>query len=133
MPFAKIYFAEDRFDEERQGRLSTAVQDALMNTLGAPPADFFQALFALPAARFPHSAGFVGCTYSDDLIVLEVIFITGRSKETRLALHRDLNARIVAATGISPDDLLINLLETPGENLSFGKGLAQRADAVIAP
>jgi hypothetical protein len=47
--------------------------------------------------------------------------------------HRDLNARIVAATGISPGDLLVNLLETLGENLSLGKGLAQRADAVIAP
>jgi Tautomerase enzyme len=133
MPFAKIYFTEDNFDEERQGHLSTAIQGALMNTLGVPPEDFFQALFALPAARFPHSAGFVGCTYSDDLIVLEIVFITGRSKETRLALHRDLNARIVSATGISPDDLLITLFEAPAENLSFGKGLAQRADAAIVP
>ncbi len=45
----------------------------------------------------------------------------------------DLNARIVAATAISPDDLVINLLETPAENLSFSKGLAQRVGAVIAP
>ena len=133
MPFAKIYFAAGRFDEERQGHLSTAVQDALMNTLEVPPEDFFQALIELPAAQYPHSSGFLGSTYSDELIVLEIIFITGRSKDTRLALHRDLNARIVAATGISPDDLLINLVETAAENLSFGKGLAQRADAVIAP
>jgi hypothetical protein len=40
MPFAKIY-SQRRFDEERQGRLSAAVQDALMNTLGVPPDDFF--------------------------------------------------------------------------------------------
>ncbi len=133
MPFAKIYFAADQFDDERLGKLSAAVQDALMNTLGVPPDDFFQALIELPAPRFPHSAAFVGSTYSSELIVLEIIFIAGRSRDTRLALHRDLNARIVAATGISPDDLLIDLLETPAENLSFGKGLAQRADAVIAP
>jgi hypothetical protein len=42
MPFAKIY-SQRRFDEERQGRLSAAVQDALMNTLVVPPDDFFQA------------------------------------------------------------------------------------------
>ena len=34
---------------------------------------------------------------------------------------------MVAAAGISPDDLLITLYEVPGENISFGRGLAQRA------
>jgi quinol monooxygenase YgiN len=38
-----------------------------------------------------------------------------------------LNARIVAAAGISPDDLMVHLSEDPGENYSFGQGLAQRA------
>jgi hypothetical protein len=37
------------------------------------------------------------------------------------------HARLVARAGISPDDLLIQLSETPGENSSFGQGLAQRA------
>ena len=34
---------------------------------------------------------------------------------------------VVAAADISPDDLVITLYETPGENISFGRGLAQRA------
>jgi hypothetical protein len=38
-----------------------------------------------------------------------------------------LNDNIVAAAGISPDDLMVTLYETPGENISFGRGLAQRA------
>ena len=38
-----------------------------------------------------------------------------------------LNDGVVAAAGISPDDLLITLYEVPGENISFGRGLAQRA------
>jgi hypothetical protein len=54
-------------------------------------------------------------------------FISGRPKETRLALLKELNERIVAEAGISPDDLLIMLYEIPGENISFGRGLAQRA------
>ena len=133
MPFAKIYFNEDKFGPDRQRQLSTGVQDALMNTLGVPPEDFFQALIALPAARLPHSPGFLGSRYSDELVILEIIFIAGRSTQTRLALLADLNAKIVAATGISPDDLQINLVETAAENLSFGRGLAQRVGAVIAP
>jgi hypothetical protein len=38
-----------------------------------------------------------------------------------------LNDAVVSAARISPDDLLITLYETPGENISFGRGLAQRA------
>ena len=65
--------------------------------------------------------------YSDDFIVLELAFISGRPTKTRLALLKELNARIVAGAGISPDDLMIQLSEGPAENSSFGQGLAQRA------
>jgi hypothetical protein len=68
--------------------------------------------------------------YSDDLIILDLTFIQGRSKETRLALLKDVNARVAAAAGVSPDDLVISLYEAPGENFSFGRGEAQRANAV---
>ena len=44
-----------------------------------------------------------------------------------LALLKELNAQIVEIAGLSPDDLLIQLSEAPGENFSFGQGLAQRA------
>jgi len=36
-------------------------------------------------------------------------------------------ARLVAAAGIATDDLMITPLRGPGENISFGRGLAQRA------
>lgn len=55
---------------------------------------------------------------------------TGRPKETRLALLKDINTRVAAAAGVSPDDMLITLYEVPGENISFGQGEAQRAKAV---
>jgi hypothetical protein len=38
-----------------------------------------------------------------------------------------LNDGVVAAAEISPDDLMITLYEVPGENISFGRGPAQRA------
>ena len=81
----------------------------------------------LPGNRFLHTPSFLGMNYSDDFIVLEIAFITGRPKETRLALLKELNARIVAGAGISPDDVMIQLSEGPGENFSFGHGEAQRA------
>jgi hypothetical protein len=51
-------------------------------------------------------------------------------KETRLALLKDINARVAAAADISADNIMILLYELPGENISFGQGEAQRANAV---
>jgi phenylpyruvate tautomerase PptA (4-oxalocrotonate tautomerase family) len=132
MPLAKIHVQEGRYDEGRIAKVSGAIQAALMNTLRVPREDFYQLIFELPKARFLHTPSFVGIHYSDDLIILDVAFIQGRTKETRLALLKDINTRVAAAAGVSPDDMLITLYEIPGENISFGQGEAQRANA-IAP
>jgi len=130
MPLAKIHVVEGRYDEARIAKVSGAIQAALMNTLRVPADDFFQLIFELPKGRFLHTASFVGMRYSDDLIILEIGFIQGRPRETRLALLKDINTRIAAAAGVSPDDMMIMLYELPGENISFGQGEAQRANAV---
>src|SRR6201982_2368421 len=92
---------------------SGAVQAALMNTLRVPREDFFQLIFELPKNRFLHTPAFVGMHYSDDLIILEISFIQGRPKETRLALLKDINTRVAAAADISPDDMMIALYAAP--------------------
>jgi hypothetical protein len=127
MPVAKIHVLEGRYDEARLSKVSKAVQDALMSTLGVPPDDFFQVIHILPRTQFRHTPSFLGLEYSDDLILLEVTFISGRPKEKRLALLKAFNEGVVAAAALSPDDLMITLYEVPGENISFGQGVAQRA------
>ena len=130
MPLAKIHVLEGRYDEDRLAMVSGAIQAALMNTLRVPPEDFYQLIFELPKKRFLHTPSFVGMHYTDDLIILELSFIAGRSRDMRLALLKDVNARVAAAADVSPDDLMIVLQEGPGENFSFGRGEAQRANAV---
>jgi hypothetical protein len=133
MPLAKIHVLEARYDERRLGNVSKAIQDALISILKIPSDDFFQIIHELPRNRFLHTPSFLEMKYSDDFIVLELAFISGRPKETRLGLLKELNARIVACAGISPDDLMVLLSEGPGENFSFGRGLAQRAPAESTP
>src|SRR6058998_4199092 len=127
MPVAKIHVLEGRYTEARLGKVSDAVQHGLLRALGVPPDDFFQIIHVLPRSRFLHTRSFLGLNYSDDLILLEITFISGRPKATRLNLLKALNDGVVAAAGIATDDLMITLYETPGENISFGRGLAQRA------
>ena len=127
MPVAKIHVLEGRYDKARLSDVSRAVQNALISALDIPTEDFFQIIHVLPRGQFLHTPSFLGLNYSDDLIVLEITFISGRPKEKRLRLLKALNEAVVSAAGIAPDDLLITLYETPGENISFGRGLAQRA------
>ena len=130
MPLAKIHVLEGRYDQDRITKVSGAVQAALMNTLHVPPDDFYQMIFELPKNRFLHTPSFVGMHYTDDLIILDITFIQGRPQETRLALLKDINTRVAAAAGVPPDDIMITFYEVPGENISFGQGEAQRANAV---
>src|ERR1700756_6040478 len=109
MPLAKIHVVEGRYDEARIAKVSGAVQAALMNTLRVPPEDFYQLIFELPKNRFLHTSSFVGMHYTDDLIILDVAFIQGRPKETRLGLLKDINTRVAAAGGGAPADLRIPL------------------------
>jgi hypothetical protein len=127
MPVAKIHVLEGRYDDARLVRVSNAVQEGLISALEIPPDDFFQIIHVLPPTQFRHTGSFLGLEYSDDLILLEITFIAGRPKEKRLGLLKALNDAVVTAAKISPDNLLITLYETPGENISFGRGLAQRA------
>ena len=118
---------EGQYDNTRLGKMSEAIQNALIEVLGVPTDDFFQIHHVLPRVRYRHTPAFLGQEYSDDMILLELTFITGRSKETRLALLKSLNEKIVTAVKVSPADLVVLLYEIAGENASFGSGLAQRA------
>src|SRR5271169_3070790 len=103
MPLAKVHLLEGQYDSARIAQLSKAIQDALIEVLDIPPDDFFQIHHVLPRDRYRHTPAFVGQTYSDDMILLELTFLTGRSKETRLALLKSLNEKIVEAAKIRPD------------------------------
>jgi len=109
MPLAKLHVLEGQYDEARLGKVSSAVQNGLISALGIPPEDFFQIIHILPNSQFRHTPSFLGLNYSDDLIVLEIRFISGRPKEKRLSLLKALNDAVVSAAAISPDDLLITL------------------------
>src|SRR5258708_19756538 len=108
MPLAKIHVLESRYDEQRISALSRSVQEALIAVLRIPPDDFFQIIYEVSRKRFLHTPSFVGMKYSADFILLEVAFVAGSPKETRLALLKELNAPIVTPISISPDHSIIH-------------------------
>lgn len=133
MPTAKIHVHAGRYNNEKLESLGKAIQGALEDILKIPPDDYFRIIHELPPGKFVHTPSFLGLKYSEDFLLLELTFIAGRPKDVRLSLLKELNRRIVDAIGISGDDLVIQLYELPGENISFGQGLAQRAHISAAP
>src|SRR5688500_16423105 len=127
MPVTKIHVLEGRCDEQRLTNVSRALQEALIDVLQIPPDDFFQIIHEFPRNCCLHTAWFLGMSYSDDFMLLALPSLSGPPQDSLLALLKELNARVVAGAGISPHHLLIQLSEVPGENCSFGSGLAQRA------
>ena len=132
MPVAKIHTHEGAFTAEELAAIGTAVQAGLEEVLSVTADDYYRITHILPKGQFIHTPAFVGCTYSERFILLELTSGRADPKEKRLALHAALNRLIVESVGLNPDDLFIMLYEVPGENISFGKGLAQRANLAMA-
>ena len=127
MPVAKFHVHHGQYDQQRLERLGNAVQGALEAVLKIPPEDYYRIFYELPPQHFVHTPAFLGLKYSKDFVLLELTFINGRPTDTRLALLKEINRRAVAEAGISQDDMVVLMYELPGENVSFGQGLAQRA------
>jgi hypothetical protein len=127
MPIAKIHVHEGAFSESELAELGLAVQAGLEEVLGIPAEDYYRVTQVQPKGQFVHTPAYIGCSYSERFVFLELTFLEGRPKEKRLALHAALNRLMVERVDLLPDDLLIMLYEIPVENISFGKGLAQRA------
>jgi hypothetical protein len=126
MPTATIHVTERRYGNQKLGCLGNAIQHAFEAVIKTPPEDYLRIIHELPTRRV-HTPSFLGLTYSEDFIVLELAFIVGPSKDVKLALLKELNRRVVEEVGISKDDIMILLYELRGENISFSQWLAQRA------
>ncbi len=102
MPLAKVHVLEGRYDKARLGKMSEAIQNALIEVLGIPPDDFFQIHHVLPSDHYLHTPAFVGQKYSDDMILLELTFITGRSCSTRSPARTPRSAAAWRSAPTSP-------------------------------
>jgi phenylpyruvate tautomerase PptA (4-oxalocrotonate tautomerase family) len=59
--------------------------------------------------------------------MIEIAFIEGRSDDLKKALLADLNRRLVETTDVRSDDVFVAMYDIGAANVSFGRGLAQRA------
>jgi phenylpyruvate tautomerase PptA (4-oxalocrotonate tautomerase family) len=126
MPLVTVNLLKGRSADDKDS-IATSIQAALVSTLGVPEEDRYQLFNEYDGENFRHTSGYLGLTYTDQLLIIEITFLEGRDDEVKKSLLAEINRNLVAAGVVGADDLFVLITEIGRANVSFGKGLAQRA------
>jgi phenylpyruvate tautomerase PptA (4-oxalocrotonate tautomerase family) len=128
MPLVKVNLLKGRSAEEKDS-IAASIQAALVSTLGVPDEDRYQLFNEYDGESFRHTSGYLGMTYTDQLLIVEITVREGGDDEDKKSLLAAINRNLVAAGVVGGDDVFVLITEIGDANVSFGKGLAQRAPA----
>lgn len=124
MPLVRIDLMRGKSEAYRQA-IVDAVYTAMVEEVNVPKNDRFMVVAEHDKGGLVFDPDYLGITRTNDVVFIQITFLTGRS----LALKRRLYKRIVdllsERPGLRPEDVLINLVEVPKENWSYGYGIAQ--------
>ncbi|MGH2522982.1 MAG: tautomerase family protein [Anaerolineales bacterium] len=126
MPLVRISLREGKSAEYRQA-LGEAVHRAMVETINVPAADRFQVITEQPAEGLIYDPAYLGIDRTDEVVFIQITLNAGRTPEMKKALYARIAQLLAESPGLRPQDVLVNLVEVPRENWSFGNGEAQYA------
>lgn len=126
MPLVKVHLREGRSPQDKAA-IAAGIQSALVEVLDVPEADRYQLFFEFRDEDFRHTESYLGLSYTRRLVMIEVTIVEGRDGALKQALLAAINRNLVAAGVVGPDDVLTLIYEIGRPCVSFGQGLAQRA------
>lgn len=94
---------------------------ALRNTLNVPEGDEFMTITEHDPANFRHGNAF-GIERSSDVLYIAITLFNTRNIEHKQALFNQIAALLTENPGVRPEDIFINIYDTPKENWSVGHG-----------
>ena len=127
MPLARIDLSENA-PPERIKIVSEAIYSAVVEIANAPLHDKFQVVTRHAADEIIYpKEGYLGLTYTADLILIQITWIGGRSIEVKKKFYKRIADEIHARAGVRKEDVWINLVDDAREDWSFGNGEMQYA------
>ena len=126
MPLVRISLREGKGNGYLQ-KVSEAVHRAMVETISVPPQDMFQIISEHEKSHFIYDPGYLNVRRTDDLIMIQITLNQGRTVELKKALYKRIADLLHEAVNLRREDVLVNLVEVPKENWSFGNGEAQYA------
>ena len=126
MPLVRISLREGKSEAYRRA-IADGIHRAMVETISVPPLDRFQVITEHPAESLIYDPAYLGIVRGDDVVFVQITLNAGRTVEQKKALYARIVQLLAERPGLRPQDVLINLVEVPRENWSFGNGEAQYA------
>ena len=107
---------------EFKGKVLDAVHASLVST-GVPDTDKFQRVLELDADDFRFDPAYpdVAGGRTDDFVLIEILWLVGRSVKVKKKLLAELMDRLRMA-GLDPENTMVVFKETSWENWAFAGG-----------
>ena len=122
MPLVRITLAQGTGADHRRV-IADGVHQALVETAAVPPDDRFQSVHEVAASDLHWSATYLGLERTASVVFIQIFLNVGRTVEVKKALYARIAERLAASPGLRKEDVLVNLVEVPRENWSFGGGV----------
>jgi len=126
MPLVRVSLLEGKPDSFKQ-KVADSIHNAMVETINVPPQDKFQVFTEHGKSGFIYAPEYLNIKHTDGLMMIQIMLNTGRTVEMKKALFKRIVDLLVESVQVRPEDVLINLVEVPRENWSFGNGIAQYA------
>ena len=126
MPLVRISLLAGKPESYLQ-KIGDVVHRAMVETINVPAQDRFQLITEHMKSQFIYDPSYLNIRRSDDLIIIQITLNLGRTTEMKKALYKRIAEQLEQELKLRKEDVLINLVEVPKENWSFGNGEAQYA------
>ncbi|MBG0855111.1 tautomerase family protein [Streptomyces spinoverrucosus] len=108
--------------------IGDAVHEALMETLGIPPDDYFQILTAHDGTHGTLRYGdYLGVRRDAGIVYIAITLRAGREPDRKRALYRRIAELAETHAGVEPRNVFVTLTENGDADWSLGYGEAQYA------
>lgn len=126
MPLVRISLREGKSPEYHK-TLMEQIYLAMRDSMGTPENDRFATITEHRESCFNTSGDYLGIDRSDDLVIIQMTVLAGRSVDQKKALYAAIAERLSQDPGLRKEDVFVNLLEVAKEDWSLGNGIAQYA------
>ncbi|AJW63755.1 4-oxalocrotonate tautomerase [Elizabethkingia miricola] len=124
MPLVKISLSES-YESKIQDLISKAIHLALIEEFNIPSKDYFHIIESLKNNQLKYPEEYLGIPHTNAIIFIQITAASGRNIEQKRSLYKSIVSHIESTTGISPQEIIITLVENTKENWSFGNGEQQ--------
>jgi len=127
VPLARIDVSKDA-PSERTKIVSEAIYSAMVDIASVPLHDKFQVITRHAAEEIIYpKEGYLGLNYTNDLIIIQITWVGGRSTEVKKKFYKRIADEIHERAHVRKEDIWISLVDSAREDWSFGNGDMQYA------